>query len=94
MFEVDWNSIYNLQNAQQAFSAFHEKLYNTFNKCFPKRRILMKYDNRKPWLTEELKEAIKYKNKLYRISLKYRTSYNETMYITHRNKIRHALIAA
>ena len=54
----------------------------------------MKYNNRKPWLTDELKEAIKFKNKLYRISMKYRTSYNETMYITHRNRVKHAIMAA
>ena len=29
---------------------------------------------------------IKYKNDLYRISRKFKTSYNETMYTTHRNK--------
>ena len=92
--KIDWNSIYTIENAQEAFSAFHVKLYDIFNKCFPKRRILVKYNNRKPWLTDELKAAIKHKNKLYRLSMKYRTSYNESMYTTHRNKVKHALMAA
>ena len=92
--KVDWGSINMIPNAQEAFTAFHEKLYDIFDKCFPRKKIVFKYNNHKPWLTDELKSAIKYKNKLYHISMKYKTSYNERMYAIHRNKVKHALETA
>ena len=36
-----------------------------YNKLFPKIRIKRKYNNKKPWLSEGLKNSIKQKNKLY-----------------------------
>ena len=42
---------------------------------------------RLPWLTQGLKNAIKHKNKLYKISMKYDTSFNKITYTQYKNKL-------
>ena len=56
---VDWQMIYSETDMQNAFSLFHLKLIELRCKHFPKQNITFKYDNRKPWLSEGLKEGIK-----------------------------------
>ena len=36
-----------------------------YNRCFPRTGVKKKYNNRKPWLSEALKNSIRYTNKLY-----------------------------
>ena len=52
------------------------------------------HNNRKTWLTELLKYAIKTKNKLYLKSLNITTAANEIQYKKHRNKLNHILLCA
>lgn len=77
---IDWNSILQLTNCQQAYSMFQEKFNECFNASFPIVKIKIGYKNRKPWLTLGLKESIKVKNKLYVLSLKQSTRENVTKY--------------
>ena len=58
---------------------------------FPKQTIRSKYNNRKTWLTQGLKESIKTKNKLYKKHLKVKTLANEVKYKNYRNKLHHVL---
>lgn len=58
-----------------------------YDKSFPVVRVKKRYRNRLPWLTTEIKESIKHKNKLYKISLKHPTAYNETKYKHFKNMI-------
>ena len=51
-------------------------------------RVKLKYDNKKPWLSDGLRNAIKQKNKLYIKSIKIRTAQNETRYKTYRNHLK------
>ena len=53
-----------------------------------------KYNTRKMWLTELLKDAIKTKNKLYLKSIKINTAANEIQYKKYRNKLNHILRCA
>ena len=69
-------------------SRFFLRLYDA---NFPKRKIELKYNNRKPWLSEGLKNSIKTKNKLYVKYVKIRSVYNEINYKTFRNKLKHIL---
>ena len=62
--EIDWGEIYNITGTQSCFDIFHGNLIALLNKCFPKVRIKMKYNNRKPWLSDALRNSIKFKNKL------------------------------
>ena len=91
---VDWQPIFNSSGTQAAFSQFHQKLMGLYDKNFPKRKIKLRYNNRKPWLSEGLRYSIKQKNKLYYKSIKCKTAYNEIMYTTYRNKLKHILLKA
>ena len=91
---ADWDSIYRIQDTQLAFSQFHSLLLSLFNKNFPKREVKIQYNNRKPWLSDGLKDSIKHKNKLYYKSLKYKTAYNDLKYKCYRNKLKHIIAKA
>ena len=58
---VDWQSIYSINDTQAAFSQFYQKLLNLYDKNFPKRKIKLRYNHRKPWLSEGLRYSIKQK---------------------------------
>ena len=85
--KVDWNSLISSGHAQIAFSEFHKNFIGIFDKSFPKRRVKIYHNKRIRKLSDELKEAIKIKNKLYYKSLKFKSSYNQQMYSIHRNKV-------
>ena len=65
MSNIIWDEISRSRDTQQAFDTFHKHLVEIYNKHFPKIRIKRKYNNRKPWLSEGLKNSFKQKNKLY-----------------------------
>ena len=88
---IDWTPIYSIQDTQEAFSTFHQRFCDLFNKHFPKRKVKVKFNNHKPWLSDSLKRCIKHKNRLYYKSVKVRTAYNELMYTTYRNKLKNIL---
>ena len=67
--KIDWTAISTMNDTQTAFSNLYDKLSNLQDKYFPKRRIQLKYNYKKPWLSEGLRQAIKTKNKLYRKSV-------------------------
>ena len=84
---ADWSEVYRFTNAQEAFSKFHTKLKLFYDEAFPKKRIKIRYNCKKPWLSEDLKHKIKLKNKLYAKSKKIPSAYNETAYKDYRNKL-------
>ena len=88
---LDWGAVYNESNTQVAFSLFNSTLLKHFHINFPKQTVKMKYNNRKPWLTEGLKDSIKIKNKLYRKYLKVKSATNEMNYKNYRNKLHHLI---
>ena len=92
--EIDWEEMYHIQHTQQAFSLLHQKLSNLYDEHFPKKRVKLKYNNKKPWLSEGLQNAIKHKNKLYIKSIKTKCAHNETKYKTYRNKLKQILYKA
>ena len=92
--KIDWSEIYNPIDAQSIFTRFHEIFLRLYNVNFPKRKIKLKYNNRKPWLTEGIKQSIRIKNKLYMNFVKVKSAYNETKYKTFRNKLKHVLLTA
>ena len=63
--ETDWVSVTEEMNTQLSFTAFHKKYLELYNIHFPKIRTKSQYNSRKPWLSLELRDAIKNKNKLY-----------------------------
>ena len=87
--ETDWSEIYSRHNAQGAFSWFYSRLKNLYNKHFPVQKVKLRYHNRKPWLTDALKQSIRTKNKLYMKYMKIKSAHNESCYKRYRNKLSH-----
>ena len=83
----DWSHVNHHNLCQTAFSYFSETLKGIFHDAFPVIKVKQRYRNRLPWLTQGLKNAIKHKNKLYKISMKYDTSVNKITYTQYKNKL-------
>ena len=64
MSNVDWGVIYSEMNTQRAFSLFHSVLIKLYNIHFPLRILKLNYHNRKPYLTQGLKDSIKTKKQI------------------------------
>ena len=84
-------AIYSESDTQTAFSLFHSTLLKHFHINFPKQTVKIQYNNRKPWLTQGLKDSIKMKNKLYRKYLKVKSAANAMNYKNYRNKLHHLI---
>ena len=85
---VKWRSMSHasmLRSAAPLLGSLH------FHINFSKQTVKMRYNNRKPWLTQGLKDSIKVKNKLYNECLKVETVANEATYKTYRNKLHHII---
>ena len=80
MSELDWSEVTNINDCQSSFSLFYDKMKLCFNKSFPVKRFKKGYNNRLPWLTDELKDSIKYKNNLYVKTVKHNTALNKMKY--------------
>ena len=92
--EVDWQTVITSNDAQTVFSEFHRIYKNIFQLSFPIIKVKFQYNNRKPWLTEALRECIKHKNKLYRKYIKHRTLCYELLYKNYRNELSKDLLKA
>ena len=90
--EVNWHAVFSSPDVQSAYTIFFEKLCTIFNESFPKKTLRTKYNNRKPWLTKILQEAIKKKNMLYFRKLKCPSDHNIMFYRAYRNKLNHILM--
>ena len=75
------------RNGQTYFTTFFALFKTIYDGSFPLSRDKMRYRNRLSWLIEGLKKAIKYQNKLYRISLRHPTSYKFSIYKDSKNKL-------
>ena len=65
-----------------------------YNKSFPIKTVKLNYRNRKPWLSEQLKKAIKIKNNLFRKHKKSNDPQIESIYKRFRNKLNGMLARA
>ena len=62
----DWKSVFDERDPQQAYTTFYTEFNIMYDTCFPLRTIKPGYKTRKPWLSEQLKRAIKIKNRMYK----------------------------
>ena len=91
---TDWTSVLNSEDTQLAFTDFHSTFRSHFENSFPIIRVNYKYNNRKPWLTQSLRDSIKHKNKLYTKSMNIPTLANELAYKSEKKYVSKALLAA
>ena len=105
---VQWETCYKKNNSpetlissklsfhdtQSSFDLLHNQLLVLHNKHFPKVRKKIRYNNKKPWLSEGLRNSIKHKNNL---CYKYKgldCVRNEIQYKTYKTKLRNVLRSA
>ena len=92
--ESEWIDVMGNQNAQNAFTVFHEKLTTLYGTSFPLERKSSKYKDRKPWLSAGLKKCIKVKNKLFLRKVKNPTLTNIQVYKRYKNNLKEVLLSA
>ena len=64
MANVDWEFIKNIDDAQTAYSSFHNILIEKYNSSFLLKILKKVYYTKKPWLTAALRESIKIKKQV------------------------------
>lgn len=89
--EVDWVNTVNARDGQDAFTQFYILFCDHFNDCFPIVKTKCGYKNKKPWLTIGLKNSIKTKNKLYALSIKYKTEQTKLKYLAYKRLLQNLL---
>ena len=89
--ENDWSDIYQSTDTQSAYSKFSDCFTKIYNESFPIRAVSTTYRNKLPWLTDGLRESIKHKNKLYRISLRRPYLQYKLEYKRYHNKLNHLI---
>ena len=94
MSNIRWDEISRATDTQQDFDTFHKHLIEMYNKHFPKIRIKGKYTNKKPWLSECLKNSIKQKNKLYLKFKKVHSAHNDELYKSYKRKLQQLMKVA
>ena len=77
---LDWSNVLDCTDPQDSYSYFHCQISTIYNKCFPIKTYFSSYSNRKPWLTNSIKIAIKKKNELWSKYKRYRSAHLETQY--------------
>ena len=92
--ETDWSEIYRTSDTQKAFHQFHNHFMALYNRCFPRTRVRKKNNNRKPLLSEALKNSIRYKNKLYQKYKKIKSAFNEDTYKAYKSKLQNLMKVA
>ena len=85
---IDWNSHNNNNDCQAAFSNFYTDYKACFNGAFPLKKSKVGYKNRKPWLTNALRDAIQKKNLLYRKFLKSKCPQDKVSYSNYKRTLR------
>ena len=94
MSNIRWDEISRATDTQQAFDTFHKHLIEMYNKHFPIIRMKRKYNNRKPWLSEGLKNSIKQKNKLNLKFEKVNSACNDELYKSYRRQLQQLMKVA
>jgi len=84
---VDWQSVENLSNPNEAYNKFIEKFTVLLDiHCPIKNKVISKRNSpKKPWVTKGLIQSIKSKDKLYKQYVLNPTSENKIKYTKYRN---------
>ena len=76
-----------MNDAQNAYTLFHNEFTCMYDTHFPIKECSMVYKTRKPWLSEGMKKQIKIKNRLYRRHLKTNIPEHLDLYKKFKNKL-------
>ena len=90
--DENWNNVLDCTSVNECLEAFYASLSNSFDHSFPLSTSPEKRkNNKKPWITLELKRLIRHKNKLYLVFHKRPTLFNEIRYKSLKRTVRCAL---
>ncbi|KAK3922305.1 RNA-directed DNA polymerase from mobile element jockey [Frankliniella fusca] len=53
--QVNWEEVYNATSVDDKFHSFHSKFKYLYDECFPKKRVLVKEEENKSWVTRGIK---------------------------------------
>ena len=95
LLEIDWNSVVNVENCDpnKSFNSFYESINRLLDKHMPLRKITKKEHKMKfkPWITNDILNKIKAKNKLFNRYTKCKNPVLKTdifsLYKHHRNQL-------
>ena len=59
--------LYQKKPISQSFTLFMNTIKQYFHLSFPLEKIKIRYKNRNPWITKELKSDIKIRDQLYKL---------------------------
>ena len=79
ILNIDWNALNVYEDCETYYKHFIDKFKNVYDHVIPITGVKKRYRNRLPWLTTGLKESIKHKNKLFKISRRHPTAHNKTV---------------
>ena len=88
---TDWSQVLSADDAQKAYTNFHDIMTKLYNECFPLKEFKLGYLTRKPWLSEGMKRQIKIKNRLYRRYLRSDNPEHHMIYKRFRNVLHNKL---
>ena len=80
--QVGWKFMFSGKNIHQQVNIFNKTVINIFSNFIPNRLVTFD-DKGPPWMTEKLKEKIKWKHKVYRDYLKNGKTEADYMYANH-----------
>ena len=83
---VNWEEKFASGSALHNFTEFYNSIEFLFNLTFPKEKIIIKYDNKNPWINNKLKADIVQREKLLIISKKNPTEINIQKYKSFKNR--------
>lgn len=79
---IDWSELYGIQQCEDAYSYFSNKITQSFEQSFPLTTRSVNEKRGQPWMNPNLKKIISRKNRFYRLFLRRPTVYNEINYRT------------
>lgn len=82
-----WDSIYGMENVNEAYDYFESVLSGLYNKHFPLKKKGRGKKKLNPWMTDSVLRSIKYKRLLYKKFLHKPSSTNESKYKDFRNTL-------
>ena len=91
ILNTDWTDLYTYQEVNTAYNNFIEKYCKCYNDNIPIKQNKPKRRQELPWLTPDLKQMIKTKNKMYTLSKLQPSANNVTKYKQLKNGLNHKL---
>ena len=82
--EVQWDDVMAMQNVNQAYDLFFERLMHCYEQSFVIKEIKFKTKTSCPWMTPAIKDNLREKRRLHRLAKKWPMTYMD-QYCTHRD---------